>query len=114
MCRRRGQFRRDLQHQKEKILFSVLNRTRLSIITEKQGHRLVQPPLEECNQRHTKEQKLDAQVDRARLREKIRRLWHRDRAAQEGTEEERDGDGGVGGEGHDWEEDDAERPMIRE
>jgi len=55
---------------------------------------------------------LDAQVDRARLSEKIWRLWRRDEASQEGTEEEHDGDGAVGGEGYDWEEDDAKPSMI--
>lgn len=85
-------------------------------ITEEHGHGLVQPPAKEGDQWHPKKQKLDAQVDRARLSEKIWRLWHRHReeASQEGTEEEHDGNGAVGGEGHDWEEDDAEPPIMRE
>jgi hypothetical protein len=81
-------------------------------ITEEQGHGLVHPPAKEGDQRHPKKQKLDAQVDRARLSEEIRRLWRREEASHEGTEEEHDGDGAIGGEGHDWEEDDAEPPMI--
>jgi hypothetical protein len=81
--------------------------------TEEHGHGLVQPPAKEGDQRHPKKQKLDAQVDRARLSEKIWRLWRRDEASQEGTKKVHDGDSAVGGEGHEWEEDDAKPPMIR-
>jgi hypothetical protein len=83
-------------------------------ITEEHGHGLVQPPAKESDQRHPKKQKLDAQVDRARLSEDIWRLWRREEASQGGTDEEHSGDGAVGREGHEWEEDDAEPPMIRE
>lgn len=65
----------------------------------------------------SKKQNLDAQVDRARFSEVIRRPWGLEELLQEETEEEHDGDGAVGGEGHDWEEDVAEvteSRMIRE
>ncbi len=81
-------------------------------LTEEHGHGLIQPPAKEGDERHPKKQELDAQVDRARLGKEVWRLRRFEEVSQAGTDEEHDGDGAVGREGYDWEEDYAKPPML--
>ena len=82
-------------------------------LTEEHGHGLVQPPTKERDQRHPEKQELDAHVNRASLREKVWLLRRCEELSQTGTDEEHDGDGAVGGEGHNGEENNTEPPVIR-
>lgn len=88
-------------------------RRHIFFLTEEHGHRLVHPPTKECDQRHPKKQELDAHVDRAGFCEEVWGLRRCEKLSQAGTNEEHDGHGAVGGEGHDGEENNAEPPVIR-
>jgi hypothetical protein len=59
-------------------------------------------------------QGMQSMGDEGHHSEDIWRLWHHEEALQGGTDEEHTGDGAIGREGHEWEEDDAEPPMIWE
>lgn len=83
------------------------------VFTEEHGHGLVQPPTKERDQWHPKKQELNAHVDRAGLCEEVWLLRRCEELSQTRTDEEHDGDGAVGGEGHDGEENNAEPPVIR-
>lgn len=76
--------------------------------TEEQRHQLVQPPAKQRDKWHPEEQELGTQVGRTRLSEDVQIRRRAGEVVHAGANEESDGEDCIGGEGHNWKEDNAE------
>jgi hypothetical protein len=83
----------------------------MPLLTEKEVHRLVDPPTQEHNKRHPEERELDAKVDGTGLGKGRRNhSFLSGYVVDDGVCEENDGDDAVSCEGDDGKEDQTEPP----